>query len=694
MADVSLVTKKPSVGHSSMTFRPEIQGLRAIAVLAVIGDHFAGWPHSGFVGVDIFFVISGYLITGLLVREYRQTGTISFRRFYERRIKRILPAATFVLGVTLCLSFGLLDFSRFKDLCRATFAAALFFANWHFAREGVDYFQKDLQPSPVQHYWSLSVEEQFYFVWPWLLLGMMALGVRRRWWTKDRVGRVSFVAIGVLSVVSFVWAVRESATSPTVAYFSTASRAWELGIGAAAAVVGARVAPRSPALTRSLAVMGLAGIALSLAVTPDDWGFPAPWGLLPVCSTALLLVVGGRGTGVGIRVLEGRVAQFLGDISYSLYLWHFPVVILIVTVFEYRSPLYWVVGLPLIFALSILSYNLLEQPARRSAWFESGSQFPVPVGGAYRFAAVSLAAVVAGVALAGIIQTIQPPREPQPSLVLAGATSQNGANCFGAAALDPAHACPNLNTGPAVAPLPVEAAHDTGGFVCTGREHTHLHSCQYGSRRDNAVRVALVGDSHAGQLQAALVPQLSALNWHLTTMLGVGCKLHLQNETQLGCDVALPEIRNQLLHGGYDLVIATGTRKGETATVQEYVGAMKPIVDAGIPLVVIGDGPEVPASVIQCVSRIGYTSQRRCGTSMREAYASPDVVAEGGRRAGAHVVETSDLYCRAAFCSAATGNVLVWRDTAGHITGTYARTMGPYLVSRIESALGGSVVMR
>jgi peptidoglycan/LPS O-acetylase OafA/YrhL len=149
-----------------LRYRADIQGLRAIAVLAVIADHLAGWPRGSFDGVDIFFVISGYLITGILVREFEAQQTISFLGFYARRIKRILPAGLFVIGATLCATRVLAGIDRYHFAAKDAIAAVFFAANWRFAHTGVDYFNQALPPSPLQHYWSLSVEEQFYFVWP------------------------------------------------------------------------------------------------------------------------------------------------------------------------------------------------------------------------------------------------------------------------------------------------------------------------------------------------------------------------------------------------------------------------------------------------------------------------------------------------------------------------------------------------
>ena len=251
-------------------FRADVQGLRMVAVVAVILDHLLHWPAGGFVGVDIFFVISGFLITGLLLREHERTGTISFWGFYRRRIKRILPAATVVVILTVAAGYLLLSRVRATDTLWDGIWASLFAANWNYATEGTDYFQPDVAVSPLQHYWSLSVEEQFYFVWPWLMLLILWVGAKARSGATSRSALAVQLAIVAIVVGSFVWSVWETLSSPTWAYFSTFSRAWELGIGAAIAVFAKACARIPDGWRPALGWLGLGGIAVSLfVVTPS-----------------------------------------------------------------------------------------------------------------------------------------------------------------------------------------------------------------------------------------------------------------------------------------------------------------------------------------------------------------------------------------------------------------------------------------
>ncbi|MDI3213825.1 acyltransferase [Arthrobacter sp. AL12] len=388
-----------AVGLKKPNLRRDIQGLRALAVLAVIADHLFHWPTGGFVGVDVFFVISGFLITGLLLREHEKTGTISFRSFYERRIKRIMPAALLVLVVTMAASYFLIGRGRIMDTLWDSVWALFFAANWRFAAQGTDYFQEGLPPSPVQHFWSLAVEEQFYVVWPWLMLGILALGVRRFGWGPGQRRAAVAVAIAIITVLSFAWAMYETLENPTVAYFSTASRAWELGIGALIAVVQRGLHFRHAAVRTSLGWVGFLGILYSLFVVPASAGFPAPWALLPVLATALVIVAGVGGDQARLWPLTNRGSAYVGEISYSLYLWHFPVLVLLVAVLPTDNVLYYLAALILTAACASASYHWLEKPARKAQWFPAKNR-PLPtdsrLGWQYvGLGALTLAAVVA-----------------------------------------------------------------------------------------------------------------------------------------------------------------------------------------------------------------------------------------------------------------------------------------------------------
>ncbi|MGA8848158.1 MAG: acyltransferase, partial [Nocardioides sp.] len=293
--------------NESTRFRGDVQGLRAVAVVLVILAHagFAGLQ-GGYVGVDVFFVISGFLITGLLVREATDTGSVSLLGFYARRARRILPAATVVLVGTVIASAIFLPVLRTAEIFTDAVWAAFFAANVRFASVETDYFATDQPVSPLQHYWSLAVEEQFYVVWPVLLL-LLALVVRRqvaRGAAAPSLRALALGALGTLTVLSLAWSVWVTYDSPASAYFSTFARGWELGLGSLLAVaLAAPVRWRVRGwVMEAAAVLGLVAIGASVALFSARTAMPGYAALLPVGGAVLLLAVGGLPGGAATGV--------------------------------------------------------------------------------------------------------------------------------------------------------------------------------------------------------------------------------------------------------------------------------------------------------------------------------------------------------------------------------------------------------
>jgi hypothetical protein len=437
-----------------------------------------------------------------------------------------------------------------------------------------------------------------------------------------------------------------------------------------------------------VALAGLVGVLVSLLVVRSSPGFPAPWVLLPTLSTAAVLGAGAGLTSRSLQPLTNPVSQYVGKISYSLYLWHFPVVVLIVAVLPQYSAGYWVVGLALIFGLSAASFHLLEDPARRGTWFrQRPGRLPVPALGWLKYAAACAATALAAGAGLLVVRATEPTRLVLPAPVLVGHTQDDPADCLGAAALDPRHQCAGLNTGDRVAPLPGELPDDTGGaYACYAYLRQPMHPCVYGSTRPDATRVALIGDSHAAALLAVLRPQLDAVNWRLTVFVGQTCGW-LPPALSPTCP-GLRLIQRNLLRDHYAVVIATELRQ-YTSPIAQHLEAMRPVAATGTHIVVVEDEPGVSAASTACVDRVTYSATGDCGTPETFAYRDPDLLAEAAERIpGAVVIPTRRYYCRDDFCPATIGNVIVYRDAAAHVTASYAQTMSPYLVGAIERALG------
>ena len=384
--------------------RDDIQGLRAVAVLIVVAYH-AGLPFvpGGFVGVDLFFVLSGFLITQLLLREIAATGTVDLREFWARRARRILPVSALVLATTMLAVRAFMSPLERGAIGADVLWSALFSGNWRFAQQQTDYLASDRDPSPVLHYWSLGVEEQFYLVWP-LLLIVLAVAWRlsgRRPGVHTQVFGGAFVAV-ILG--SLAYCIHLTGTNQPHAFFGTPSRAWQLAAGALTALA-------VPAVLRwrgrTRAALGGAGLVLfSLCVLVlDESGsagvaYPSWLAVAPTLAGVLLVVSGtGPASRLG-RLLSVRPLTYVGDISFSLYLWHWPVLVIGMAALDVRTPEVRVALVALALALSVASHHLVENPVRRARFLVKRPALSLAIGAAL------VAAVLPVVAYASASGTI------------------------------------------------------------------------------------------------------------------------------------------------------------------------------------------------------------------------------------------------------------------------------------------------
>jgi peptidoglycan/LPS O-acetylase OafA/YrhL len=330
----------------------EIQGLRALAVLLVIAFH-GKFLSGGFIGVDIFYVISGYLITGLLLRELRETGSISLSNFYSRRIKRLLPSTFLVLVSTAVISFIVMPSSARSNLGRNIVAAALYVSNYVFAWWQNDYQNLGATPSPIIHFWSLAVEEQFYLVWPLLIL----LAAR-----NARHSRV-FKLLSIVTLFSLALSLFATSRFPIWSFYSLPTRAWELGIGAL--VVFARDLPLELRRFRWISWLGLFAIFIAAFAFNENTLFPGRAALLPILGAASLLFVVTDLPAALSWIFNLRLIQWIGDISYPLYLWHWPALVLPIYVFHAPLSIPQRLGsIAVTFVLAGLTHRFVENPLR------------------------------------------------------------------------------------------------------------------------------------------------------------------------------------------------------------------------------------------------------------------------------------------------------------------------------------------
>ncbi|HVV24038.1 MAG TPA: acyltransferase family protein [Pseudonocardiaceae bacterium] len=503
-------------GGRSDAFRPDIQALRALAVGLVVLNHL--WPNrltGGYVGVDVFFVISGFLISSHLIREITSNGRVRLARFYARRVRRLLPAAFLVLVFVVVAAYFLIPYPRWADNAQEVVASATYWENWLLAAKSVDYSQATAAASLTQHYWSLSVEEQFYLFWPLLLMLLFRIPVRR--------ARITGIAI--VASASLAFSIYFTQVDKSQAYFVTPVRVWEFAIGTAIALGGAKFAlPRIAANLASLA--GFLLIVGSAVLFDDNTAFPGATALVPAVGTGLVIAAGtSPGRQWHTALSSARPVQWLGNISYSLYLWHWPLIILA----PFAFPGALVDGgltLPLrlgilVVALVVahLSKRLVEDPVRTLP--------PLTRSLRLTFTGMVAGMVAVAVVAGGLTWTYdRHVAEAARELAAAG-----GGPCRGALALQPGNACPdpfgpakNVVMGPANEYYARQPGCASALSAYTANDGTKTTSrCDYSGGAARPTVVWLVGDSHAQQWQAPLANIARKNHWMLYLSYLGGC---------------------------------------------------------------------------------------------------------------------------------------------------------------------------
>lgn len=631
-------------------FRPDVQGLRAVAVLAVVLYH-AGVSvlPGGYAGVDVFFVISGFLITGHLLSMLREHGTIRFGQFYARRARRILPAALTVLILSAGASLLFVPRVDVPGTMNDAAATALYAPNILFAIEGTDYLAEN-SPSPFQHYWSLGIEEQFYLLWPLILLGAF-LPVRR-------IGKRFGIALAGVVAASFACNLLLLESYPAWAFFSLPARAWELGVGALAAyALGCMTHGRLRApVSRVLLWTGVAGILASFVLLDSSTAFPGWAALLPVLSTAAV-VIGGSG-GRQPRALTNRMMQALGRWSYSIYLVHWPLLTIpqLAVGVENRLPLPLTLALgALSVPLAILLHRFIEQPFRHQRGFAL-SVMKQPASPLRRVSATTVMTVgslVVACSAYGVGLHID--RIPITSSV--AAQREAGTPYPSGTAFVPSNVKPQLEDAATSAP-------PTNGDGChAAAEQTTLQTqCIYGDTRGNE-DVVLFGDSHAEQWFAGVD------QWRAN---------------------ALKEIRELkprlVILSSYGLVDPTDSSAGLADQWEAGLTATIKAMPRETRVVVLADTPAHSASPASCLSR---NVEQASACDAERAQAIDPVRAASERRVatenGARFVDMNKYLC-ADHCPVIIGDILAYRDSH-HLSAPMVEALAPSLVEELMRAV-------
>jgi peptidoglycan/LPS O-acetylase OafA/YrhL len=701
-------------------FRTDLEGLRGIAVVLVLLFH-AGLPFvtGGYVGVDVFFVLSGFLITGLLVRELEGTGTVSLVSFYARRARRLLPAAALCLLVTVAVAALVLPPLRVPDVSADGIAAALYVSNLRFAFEATDYLASEAAPSPLLHYWSLGVEEQFYLVWPALLL-LVARGGGR---VVRRVA-IAAVVVGVASLGLSLWL---TAANAPWAFYSLPTRAWELGIGALLAVRAARFV-RMPARFATAALWGgLALIAVSAVVIGTSTPFPGIAALLPTAGAALVILAGSVPSGARARSpLDVPPLRFLGRISYSLYLWHWPLLILPAAALGTVLPLQANLALAVLaIPIAAASQRWVEDPIRRGTFVGVLPRRNLAMAGAMTLVLVVSVASFGQSAvdrLAGATADgVQGEADVEDLIEEVSVAAQHSGNATAAPTRAPATLSPTTSPERFAGPVPANLApalidvradrpliYDDGCHL--GQSDRVPGECVFGDR-GSATTVVLMGDSHAAQWFPALDALGREQRWRLVSMTKSGCPpaeatiwVGGIERAYTECDAWREAVFERIAQLRPDLVVVSMTY-GQTPIVDgetlDGPPARKVMVKAlertlehldtiAVDVALIADTPRAPDDPPVCLSS-NLDDALSCATARDTAVESDylEAQAEVAREAGVTFVDPTPWVCPTDPCPAVIGRYLVYRDTH-HLTTAYAMAVR----GRLSAALPVPAVRR
>lgn len=667
---------------ASSGYRPEIEGLRAVASLLVATYHIWLGRVSG--GVDVFFVVSALFITTTLLRQVEKTGQVSFTIFWGRLAQRLLPLSMLVLLVVALASIAWFPRPLWDEAIQQTVASALYLQNWQLAFDAVDYLAQGQGASPVQHYWALAVQGQFYLLWPFLVTGAVLVARRRGVPFKTAFAW----ALTALFVVSMAYSIHATHTNQTFTYFNTFARLWEFCLGAAAALLIPAVNLPKPARVVA-GWAGLLGIILCGLIFQVSRVFPGYAALWPTGCALLIILAGTSGSRFGAdRLLGAKPMVALGGISYAIYLWHWPILIF------YR----WftaqdVVSIPegvgilgISIALAAITTRLVEDPVRKAAVDLSRRRKLV------RFVAAGLAPVLlVSAAWAGYYLD----RKEFDSRPI----SIEHPDYPGARAWEPGyhfHGDPNAPLYPGMLAVKDDvAAIYRDGCSKPDAQWQRTH-CIYGARHSKHT-LALVGGSHAAHWLPALEPIALRHGWRIVVYNKSNCLFtdvvstsHVDKKLvpDPWCQKWNADALRILLEDRPEVIFTTSTRGSgpEEHVPDGYLSRWKSLEKAGIRVVAVRDTPWIRFWVPECVEMQGE-DDADCNRPTAQMLSRADPVQQlRVRPSNVRFIDMTPYFCNRDQCPPVIGNVIVYRDDS-HITAAYARTLAPMLEKRLAVAL-------
>lgn len=671
-------------------FRTDIQALRAIAVLSVLFYHL--WPEQvtgGFVGVDIFFVISGFLITKHLLSLTKRHGRVPLAVFWSKRAKRILPAALLTLFVSTVGLIIWAPLSIWKQNLQEILASTFYAQNWLLASHSVDYSASTNSPSFVQHYWTLSVEEQFYIVLPLIMVCLFSVARSRG--TDFR--RLLTPCLVLLFVLSLTYSIFFTASTPSQAYFSTFTRAWEFLSGSLIVVFAHRV-PRWMRHTWT-GWLGVALILFAIVTYSSSTPFPGIFAALPVIGVALVLATQESLPDAGLaRVGAWRPISLTGEISYAIYLWHFPLIVLAPFVLRRELSVIDKVAIAVLaFVLAWASTKFFEDPIRFSPRL-LGTARPRQI------ALVSIAAMTVVVLTIAFGTMVFAQRQAQ----LGG--GQLTGPCVGADAVTNSSCSSPFEVTDEVTPNPAMLQGEDGNRddCWTPEGDATLRVCTLGPQEGATAHVLAVGDSH-NNVYLPFYQELSdRFGWQIQVTGKAGCywtaatQLNHNATEQSLCNEWSQEVTDHVQSSPvpYDYVLTTysalsavETQDGESiedATAHGLADAWASTDTDRTRIIAINDVPSMQSDVISCVEVAGADADNDCSRPRDEALPYSGLNDAGKLRGNTRFIDPRSMLCSDTTCFPVVGNVLAYRDST-HLTTSFLRTLTPDLMAQMDEVL-------
>lgn len=663
------MTRK-EIQNQNRKFREEIEGLRAIAAMLVAIYHIWFGNVSG--GVDVFFVVSGFLITTSLLSRYERTGEIDFLDFILRLAKRLFPLAFLVLFTVSIAAIFLLPEIQWAQTVKELIASALYYQNWQLAFNSVDYLAQNNEASPFQHFWAMSIQGQFYLIWPTLLF--LAISLAKYLFNKS-VRTTFLVTLITVFIISFSYSIYKTSVNQPWAYFDTFTRVWEFSLGGIVALLISKIVLRK-SVSFIIGWIGLFSIIILGQIIQVSTVFPGYAALWPTLSAIIIIIAGNQGGKWGVhRLLSSKPLMKMGSISYAFYLWHWPILIFyfILTNNEKVSILDGLLIIIFSIVLSYLSTMFIEKPIRNQNPKTFINKILIPVS-------LMIPVLIFASIWSSYIEKNQ--------VTLAFSSQED--DYYGALALINGKDEITINSDVPIIPSAMQARNDLPLNYLEGCHQkagkSDVIKCEFGELTEYEFSIAIVGGSHSAHWLPAFIEFSEEEKIKVINYTKSGCRFTSEDDIVDDCIDWNNNLIEVLSSDKPDFVFTLADRSDKSNVPIGFVEQWEKLNNIDIPVIAIRDTPRFDFDMAVCVEENGPISDE-CIVNREDVlpYHSPwDKLINKPKNV--HYIDLTDYFCETSECKPVVGNILIYRDKS-HITSTYAKSLGPILKQEIMSII-------